>query len=85
MSAYVGSSKNLKDLKDADTHFFRAKRDPMLLEIVLHRYLAEKKRPPWDFHRGLGIVLLEGPKGARFLMSEVPLSYGTLKWCMQLI
>ena len=37
-------------------------------------YLAHKKPPPpQDFHRALGIVLLQGPKGARFLMSEVPL------------
>ena len=37
-------------------------------------YLADTKTPPpQEFHRALGIVLLQGPKGARFLMSKVPL------------
>ena len=38
-------------------------------------YLAHKKFPPplGLYHRNLGIVLLLGPKGARFLMSEVPM------------
>jgi len=37
-------------------------------------YLAYKKPPPpSDHHRPLGIVLLWGPRGVRFLMSEVPL------------
>ena len=29
--------------------------------------------PPWDQYRALGIVLLQGPRGALFFMSEVPL------------
>ena len=29
--------------------------------------------PPEDHHRALGIFLLKGPRGALFLMSEVPL------------
>ena len=29
--------------------------------------------PPGDHDRALGIVLLQGPRGALFLMSEVPL------------
>ena len=32
--------------------------------------------PPQDYHRALGIVLLYGPKGTRFLMSEVPWAGG---------
>jgi len=40
-------------------------------------YLAHKKRtPPWDYHRALGTGLLQGPRGGRFLMSEVPLYEG---------
>jgi len=35
--------------------------------------LIRNRRRPQDFHRDLDIVLLQGPKGARFLMSEVPL------------
>ena len=42
--------------------------------MVLQGYLAHKEPPPpQDFHRALGIVLLKSPRGARFLMSEVPL------------
>ena len=37
-------------------------------------YLAYKKTPPHqDHHRLLGIVLLQGPRGMLFLMSEIPL------------
>ena len=37
-------------------------------------YLAPKKQPPpQDHHRALGMVLLLGPRGALFLMREVPL------------
>ena len=37
-------------------------------------YLAHKKEPPpQDHRRALGMVLLYGPRGALFLMSEVPL------------
>ena len=38
-------------------------------------YLAHKKPtpPPEDHHRALGIALLRGPTGTRFLMGEVPL------------
>jgi len=33
-----------------------------------------RNRPlPDDHHRPLGTVLLQGPRGGRFLMSEVPL------------
>ena len=40
----------------------------------LQGYLAQKKRPPpKDPRRALGIVLLQGPRGRRFLMGEVPL------------
>ena len=36
-------------------------------------YLAHKKLPPpWDHRGALGIALLYGPRGAQFLMSEVP-------------
>jgi hypothetical protein len=28
---------------------------------------------PWEPHRTLGIVLWQGPRGVRFLVSEVPL------------
>ena len=34
--------------------------------------LIRKKSPPSGFHMALGIVLLQGPRGARFLMGEVP-------------
>ena len=37
---------------------------------TLQGYLAHKTPPP---PRGLGIGLLKGPRGRRFLMSEVPL------------
>ena len=37
-------------------------------------YLTHKKTPtPYDRYRVLGIVLLQGPRGVRFLISEVPL------------
>ena len=41
----------------------------------LYRYIARKKLlpPPLGHHRALGIVLLQGPSGVRFPMSEVPL------------
>ena len=35
--------------------------------------LTRTSPPPQDHHRALGIALLYGPRGARFLMSEVPL------------
>ena len=37
--------------------------------------MANKKQSPplQDYHRALGIVLLQGPRGALFRMSEVPL------------
>ena len=37
--------------------------------------LIRKCPPPQDHHRALGISLLQGPRGMRFLMREVPL-YG---------
>ena len=43
--------------------------------------LIRNLHPPQDHHRGLGIFLLQGPTGRRFLMSEVPVyrnSAGTL-------
>ena len=40
----------------------------------LKGYLADKKQPPpYDQHKTLGIVLLQGPRRGVFLMSEVPL------------
>ena len=42
----------------------------------------EKQPPPQDLHRALGIVLLQGPRGALFLMSEVPLFVPA--WAMDL-
>ena len=45
--------------------------------MVIYRiqgYLAHKKHPyPWYHHMSLGIGLCEGPRGVRFLVSEVPL------------
>ena len=35
--------------------------------------LIRNSPPPQDHHRILGIVLLQGPRGALFLMSEVHL------------
>ena len=35
--------------------------------------LTRKRTPPYEHHRALGMVLLKGPRGALFLMSEVPL------------
>ena len=43
-------------------------------------YLAhEKHHPPLDHRRALGIVLLQGPEGALFVMREVPL-YAEHDW-----
>ena len=36
-------------------------------------------QPGVDYHSALAIVLLYGPRGARFLMSEVPLYCARLK------
>jgi hypothetical protein len=33
--------------------------------------LIRNSPPPWDHHFALSIVLLQGPRGAVFLMSEV--------------
>ena len=45
-----------------------------LLKTEIQGYLAHKKTPaPLDHHRALGIGLLQGPRGKRFIMSEVPL------------
>ena len=50
--------------------------------MALQRYLAHKKpRPPWDLYKALGIVLLYGPRGVLFLMSEVPLYGGHMEGC----
>jgi hypothetical protein len=35
--------------------------------------LIRNTPPTWGHRRALGIVLLQGPRGALFLMSEVPL------------
>jgi len=45
------------------------------LSREIQGYLAHKKTPPppKDHHRALGIGLLSGPRGERFLMSEVSL------------
>ena len=41
---------------------------------LLQGYLARKKPPsPWDHHRALGKVLLQGLRVGWFIMSEVPL------------
>ena len=40
---------------------------PCHVEIVL----TEKVRPQ-DYHRALGVVLLKGPRGALFIMNDVP-------------
>ena len=41
---------------------------------LLQGYLAHKKQPTSpDHHRALNIALLQGPRSALFLMSEVPL------------
>ena len=37
--------------------------------------LTKKRPPPWDHRRALGIGLLQGPRGLRFLMSEVSLQH----------
>ena len=39
--------------------------------------LIRNRPPPREYHRALGIALLKGPKGKRFLVSEVSL-YGDL-------
>ena len=36
----------------------------------------ETAPPPWDNHMALGIFLLQGPRGALFLMREVPMCVG---------
>ena len=42
-----------------------------LMGYTVLGYLAHKKAPPpQDQHRALGIDLLEGPRGERFLMSD---------------
>ena len=51
--------------------------DPWLhkghIMLYIQGYLAHKKPPPpWDHRRALGIFLLYGPRGGRFLMGEVP-------------
>ena len=41
---------------------------------ALQGYLAHKKTPPpLDRRKTIGVGLLQGPMGRRFLMSEVPL------------
>ena len=35
--------------------------------------LIRNRTPPYEHHRALGMVLLQGPMGALFLLSEVPL------------
>ena len=61
----------------------------LMIEVILYRGVLRRARlesalyrvtspirnssPPSDHHRALGIVLLQGPRGALFLMSEVPL------------
>jgi hypothetical protein len=41
---------------------------------VLQGHLAHQKTPiPKDHHRGISIFLLSVPKGALFVMTEVPL------------
>ena len=45
----------------------------------------ETAPPPQDRHRALRICLLKGPRGWRFLMSEVPLYSRTLGQCVSSI
>jgi len=35
--------------------------------------LMRNSPSPWGHHRAVGIVLLQGPRGALFLMSEAPM------------
>ena len=42
-------------------------------------YLAHKKQPPQDHNRALGMFLPQGPRGALFRLSEVPLQALALK------
>ena len=50
-------------------------RYPCTLGRILHRgaSLIRNKPLPLEHHGDLGIVLLWGPRGVLFLMSEVPL------------
>ena len=55
----------------------------ILPRIGIQGYLAHKKPPPlWDHHRALGICLLWGPRGALFVMSEVPLTAHKGAFCV---
>jgi len=42
--------------------------------------LIRNSPPPQGHQRALDMVLLKGPRGARFLMSEVPLYRHPLAW-----
>jgi hypothetical protein len=49
--------------------------------VGVQGYLAHKQHPPpQDHHTALGIVLLQGPTGEDFLMSEVPLPREEVSW-----
>ena len=64
---YIGCSKNLKDLKDLkDLKKPKGPKGPQTFNLA-----HKKKTSPQDPHRTLGISLWKGPRGLRFLMSEV--------------
>ena len=41
--------------------------------------------PPQDIHRDLGMVLLQGPRGALFHIGEVPLNASFLKTAIYVV
>ena len=48
-------------------------------EATVQGYLAHEEQPPAsEYHRTLGIVLLEGPRRGVFIVSEVPLYHGAV-------
>ena len=51
----------------------KRQRKVMLMPEVQGYLAHQKPTPPRDHHRALGIGLLQGPRGGRFFLSEVPL------------
>ena len=68
-------SKNLPPEKCLFIEPCSTLRHPTFQGCPIQGYLAHKKQPspPKDYHRPLGMGLLQGPRVAPFLMSEVPL------------
>ena len=61
----------LDRVRERGEHTLAAK--PTTPNDDIQGYLAHKKLPPpWDHRGALSIALLYGPRGAQFLMSEVP-------------